>query len=104
MTDEQTFRAATVAVMLLGAPVGIYHRMRARREGAKVTGAEEPRLIRIPLKLSGLLAMLLMLTWLIRPRLVEWAAAPLPSWVRWMGIGLALLACALIGWTFHTLG
>jgi protein-S-isoprenylcysteine O-methyltransferase Ste14 len=91
-------------VILLGAPVGIYHRMRAKRDGAKVTGAEEPRLIRIPLKLCGLLAMLLMLTWLIRPRLIDWAAAPLPNGLRWTGVGITVLAFSLVGWTFHTLG
>jgi protein-S-isoprenylcysteine O-methyltransferase Ste14 len=60
--------------------------------------------IRVSLRLCGLVAMVMLLAWLVRPGLVAWAQAPLPAWLRWAGAPLALAAVPLLAWTFHTLG
>jgi protein-S-isoprenylcysteine O-methyltransferase Ste14 len=104
MTDEQAYRIAAGAVMLLAAPIGVYHRLRASRKGGKFSRREEPLLIHIPLKLCALAGLIFLVMWLARPGLVAWAQAPLPAWLRWAGAGIALSAAPLLGWTFHTLG
>ena len=35
---------------------------------------------------------------------MAWAAVPLPVWLRWTGVGLALIAGSLLVWMFRTLG
>jgi protein-S-isoprenylcysteine O-methyltransferase Ste14 len=104
MDQEKTFRAVTVAVVLMAAPVGSYHRLRAKRLAAAVTRAGEPLAIRVPLRACGLAAMALLLAWLIRPGTMAWAQVPLPAGARWAGLPLAVAAVPLLAWTFHTLG
>ena len=104
MTHEDMFRIAAGAVLLLGLPVGVYHRLRARRLGAKVSRREEPLLIRIPLKLCALAGLIFLIAWFARPSLIAWAHVPLPTWLRWAGAGIALVAVPLLLWTFRTLG
>jgi protein-S-isoprenylcysteine O-methyltransferase Ste14 len=43
-------------------------------------------------------------TYLVNPVRMAWAAVPLPAWLRWTGVGLALCAGLLIIWTFRNLG
>jgi protein-S-isoprenylcysteine O-methyltransferase Ste14 len=104
MPEEQTFRHVAWALLLLIAPIGIYHRLRARRIGAKLTRCEESLLTRIPLKLCGLAGLVFMAAWLVRPEWVKWGHVPLPPWVRWLGAAMCLVAAPLLWWTFHTLG
>jgi protein-S-isoprenylcysteine O-methyltransferase Ste14 len=45
-----------------------------------------------------------LVAFLIDPISMAWAAIPLPSWARWIGVGLGVAAAGLIIWTFRTLG
>jgi len=40
----------------------------------------------------------------IQPGWIGWAALPLPLWLRWTGVGLALLGFVLLQWAQNTLG
>ena len=44
------------------------------------------------------------IAYLIHPPSMAWAAVPLPFWLRWTGVGLALFASGLLVWMFRTLG
>jgi protein-S-isoprenylcysteine O-methyltransferase Ste14 len=104
VTDEQTFRAVGLAVMLVAAPIGAYHRLRARRVGAEIRHETEPTWMRLTLKLAALPAFVLLVLWLARPGAVAWAQVILPAWLRWTGAAIMAAAVPLLGWTFHTLG
>lgn len=39
-----------------------------------------------------------------RPDWIAWADMPLPNWLRWMGIAIALLGFSLLQWAQNTLG
>jgi protein-S-isoprenylcysteine O-methyltransferase Ste14 len=58
-------------------------------------------------KLAGVLGMLgfvSMLAYVINPGWLSWAALPLPLWLRWSGVGLALAGFALLQWAQNTIG
>jgi protein-S-isoprenylcysteine O-methyltransferase Ste14 len=105
VTDELIFRAACIAIMLVAMPVGAYHRLRASRVGAKIRHEAEPLWMRATLKLTAVLAGIVVVLWFVRPSLVlNWAHLALPAWLRWAGAGMMVIAVPLVWWTFHTLG
>ena len=58
-------------------------------------------------KIAGLLGLVGFITvtgYAIKPVWLSWAALPLPLWLRWIGIGIALLGFALLQWAQTTLG
>jgi len=58
-------------------------------------------------KIAGLLGLVGFITvtvYAIKPVWLSWAALPLPLWLRWTGIGIALLGFGLLQWAQTTLG
>ena len=58
-------------------------------------------------RIAGLLGMIGFVTVLIyalRPDWLSWASLPLPSWLRWTGVGIALPGFVLLQWAQNTLG
>lgn len=58
-------------------------------------------------KLAGLLGMIgfvAILMYAIRPTWLAWSSLPLPLWLRWTGVGMALLGFKLLQWAQLTLG
>lgn len=58
-------------------------------------------------KIAGLLGMLGLVAiaiYAIRPAWLSWSSLPLPLWLRWTGVCLALLGFALLQWAQNTLG
>jgi protein-S-isoprenylcysteine O-methyltransferase Ste14 len=43
------------------------------------------------------------LVWTFAPRWMEWSNLPLPVWLRWVGVGLGVLAILLNAWSHKTL-
>jgi protein-S-isoprenylcysteine O-methyltransferase Ste14 len=41
---------------------------------------------------------------MIEPDWMAWSSLPLPSWLRWLGVALAVCSGVLVVWTFHHLG
>ena len=103
MNDEQLFRLIMLLGFIIFMPVGIYHRLRSRT-GEKLDRRQEGIFILITLRLIGVVGTAGMIAYLINPATMTWASVPLPVWLRWTGAGLALLAGALLVWTFRTLG
>ncbi|MBC8503809.1 MAG: isoprenylcysteine carboxylmethyltransferase family protein [Anaerolineales bacterium] len=52
----------------------------------------------------SILALISLLIYLIVPRYLIWASLPLPTWVRWVGVLLALDGFALLFWSHAALG
>src|SRR5688572_11215675 len=52
----------------------------------------------------GLIGFVAVLIYAIYPGWLSWASLPLPLWLRWIGIGIALLGFALLQWAQNTLG
>jgi protein-S-isoprenylcysteine O-methyltransferase Ste14 len=52
----------------------------------------------------GLIGFVAILAYIIQPSWLAWARLPLPSGVRWAGVGVALLGFALLQWAQTALG
>jgi protein-S-isoprenylcysteine O-methyltransferase Ste14 len=107
MADDQTFRVLLGINFALCMPIGIYHRHRARVEGAgeKLARRDEGLFILIALRLGGVAAWVALLLYLVDPKRMAWASVPLPAWLRWVGAVLGLVVVPpLLFWVFRSLG
>jgi len=57
-----------------------------------------------PADLLSLPALLAMAIYIIRPEWLAWSSLPLPPWLRWIGVGVAILGFGLLQWSQVTLG
>jgi protein-S-isoprenylcysteine O-methyltransferase Ste14 len=103
MSDERIFRLMLLAGVLIFMPIGIFHRLKSRT-GEKLDRRQEGLFILITLRLMGLAAIAGLIAYLVNPACMAWAAVPVPVWLRWTGVGLALCTGLLITWTLRTLG
>ena len=82
---------------------GYYHRKLAVslesiiEEKERGVGSRVAGLIAIPALLSTLI-------YIINPGLLSWSSLPFPSWVRWLGVAVALLGFTLLQWSHQALG
>lgn len=103
MNEDNTFRLAIILTCLVFVPVGLYHRFRSATD-EKLDRWQEGVVVLFGLRLTGLVMFVGGLTWLINPQWMAWSSLPLPVWLRWSGIGPAVIAGSLVAWTFHNLG
>ena len=104
MSEELTFRYILGAYLVLVAPIGMYFRLRSQATGERLDRRQEGLFILVALRLTGAVCAASLLTWLFRPRLLDWAAYDAGAALRWAGVVLLPVAGAMIVWTFATLG
>jgi protein-S-isoprenylcysteine O-methyltransferase Ste14 len=103
MNDETVFRMLLIVGLVLVMPCCLYHRIRSYT-GEKLDRRQEGLFILVSLRLVGLAGLTGLLAYVIHPRWMEWSSAPLPTWLRWAGVGLGVLAGIFVTWTLRTLG
>jgi protein-S-isoprenylcysteine O-methyltransferase Ste14 len=103
VTDDQPFRLILLIGFLIYMPIGIRYRLKSYTS-EKLNRRQEGLFVLVTLRLLGIAAMIAFVSWLINPAWMAWSAVPLPAWIRWIGLGLGLIAGLLILWTFHSLG
>jgi|SRR5690349_19577930 len=54
--------------------------------------------------LLGMLGFVTVLVYAFLPDWLTWASLPLPGWLRWTGVGIALLGFVTLQWAQNTLG
>ena len=104
MSPETPFRIALVVVMALTMTVIVYHRIQAASSGEKISRREEGYLLAVVLRLAGLCLWISTFAYLLFPASVQWAAMPLPAWLRWCGVVSGALCALLMYWTLSSLG
>jgi len=105
MTDESVFRLIVIIDLAVTLPIALYHRIRSQATSEKLDRREEGIFIMIGLRLCGLLAWIAITAYLINPACMAWSALALPTWLRWIGAFLGLIAVPpLLAWTFRSLG
>jgi protein-S-isoprenylcysteine O-methyltransferase Ste14 len=104
MDADNTFRLILAAAIAGLLPIGIYHRLRSAATGEKLDRRQEGWFILIALRLIGWSTMLCIGAYVLNPPWMEWAAVPLPLWLRWVGVGLLPVTGFLVTWTFRHLG
>jgi protein-S-isoprenylcysteine O-methyltransferase Ste14 len=104
MNDESTLRFVLIVVMIVLLPIGMYHRFRSQSTGERLDRRQEGLFILATLRPLGAAFWFSVLAWMIDPRWMAWSSVSLPFWLRWAGVGLLLTGCALLLWTFRSLG
>jgi protein-S-isoprenylcysteine O-methyltransferase Ste14 len=104
MPSENPFRVALVVVMLLTMTVTAYDRWQAAKSGERISHKEEGYLFAIVLRLAGFSLWIATFGYLLSPASFQWAAMPLPTWIRWLGAVLGAGCSGLMYWTLSSLG
>jgi protein-S-isoprenylcysteine O-methyltransferase Ste14 len=104
MGDDQTFRMALLAGLLVLIPVAIYRRVKSQATREKLDRRQEGLFILLALRLFGVVTWVGLIAYLVRPGSMAWASVALPNGLRWIGVGLGWLALALLVWTLGSLG
>ncbi len=85
-------------------PDARYHRLMAHASKDKLDRRQEGLFILLTLRPIALVKMLGTLAWLIHPAWMAWSSVELPSWLRWIGVPLGVMAATLLIVTFRALG
>jgi protein-S-isoprenylcysteine O-methyltransferase Ste14 len=104
MNEDQPFRLLLIAGAFIVLPIAIYHRLKAHATGETLDRWKEGPLILFTLRPIGIAVMIGLFTYMVSPARMAWSSWPLPVWLRWVGVGLALMGGALIVWAFRNLG
>lgn len=104
MPNENPFRIALVIVILLTMVVTVYHRLQAAKSGEKISHKDEGYLFASVLRLAGLVLWISTFGYLFFPAYFQWAAMPLPEWLRWTGVVTGVLCSLLMYWPLSSLG
>ena len=102
-SDEDVFRFLLLASFAILMPFATYHRIRSFT-GEKLDRIHEGLFTLVAVRLSGLISIIGLIMYVIDPRSMAWSSVVLPSWIRWSGIGLGVIAGVLVLWTMHSLG
>lgn len=110
MEGEAVFRGILLSLWVGLFSIRVYYAARLRRGGERVSPgwrAVQQRegiwiyLVRILLFASLIVALLI---YTFRPQWMGSFILPLPSWLRWTAVALAVLSLPLLIWVQHTLG
>src|SRR5262245_973680 len=104
MNHDQPFRDVLIFVLLVLLPIGIYHRVKSAATRETLDRLQVGMFLLASMRSAGALSWLVSIACMIEPSWMRWASLSLPLWVRWMVVGLLASACALLVWTFRTLG
>lgn len=104
MNQDQAFRAALVAILLLTLPIGAYRRLKSQSTSEKLDRGQEGLFILATLRPVGMALWLGLIVWIVDPVWMRWSSVFLPTWLRWTGVGMIAIACGLLLWTLRCLG
>jgi len=100
---EKIFRLILPALIIAFAVHRGYYVRKHGEERDTLKKREEGTASKIAAAL-GLLGFVAILVYAIKPVWLSWASWQLPLWLRWAGVGIALLGFILLQWAQDTLG
>jgi protein-S-isoprenylcysteine O-methyltransferase Ste14 len=103
MTDDSVFRWVMVCGALTVLPFAVYHRWKSITD-ENLDRRQEGSFILLTLRPLAAFHFVGLLAYLIDPKWMSWSALPLPTWLRWIGVGIGAASGLLIIWTFRNLG
>ena len=104
MQDDLIFQLILAFGLAVVLPIVIYHRVRSQASREKLDRRQEGLFILLTLRPIGLASMIGLLTFVASPSQMAWSSVPLPLWLRWVGVGVGIVAASLLIWTLRSLG
>ncbi|MGH9350377.1 MAG: isoprenylcysteine carboxylmethyltransferase family protein [Vicinamibacterales bacterium] len=104
MNQDATFRPVLVVGFLAVVLITLYHRLNSWASGEKLDRRQEGLFILTTLRPVGLLLWLAVIAYMVNPAWMAWSSIPLPTWLRWTGVGGCVIAAGLLTWTLRGLG
>lgn len=101
--SQTFFHVAFVAVFVGFTAIRAAYNRKAEQERGAVEYKEGQRHVLLRL-IFGIPFMLLLVGYVVWPRLLGWAALPLPRWSQWLGLALGLVSLPLVWWVQWALG
>ena len=84
--------------------VRLYYWRKAGYLGQNISRRREDRLRIALISSFGLAGAVVGLLYVFSPQRIRWATLPTPTWSRWIGVALGVVATPLFIWTHHALG
>ena len=104
MRNQAGFRVLLSALYIPGVLVRLYYMRRGSESDQTISRTREERLT-LPLATSmSALGTIAGLVHVFAPQRMKWAALPMPTWSRWVGVGLGIVSQPLFAWTHQALG
>jgi protein-S-isoprenylcysteine O-methyltransferase Ste14 len=104
MNHDQALRDVLLVVFLVVLPIGIYHRLKSQATRESLDRRQEGLFILATLRPIAAVFWIGVIAWMVDPGWMEWSSVSLPVWLRWTGVGVVVIACGLLVWTFRSLG
>ncbi len=104
MRNQAVFRVILDAMGAVGTLIRLYYMRKVSESGDRVSRKQEERLRMALLVSFNALGWIGGLVYIMAPQRMRWATLPLPTWSRWVGVGLGAVAAPLLLWTHHALG
>jgi protein-S-isoprenylcysteine O-methyltransferase Ste14 len=104
VNQDGAFRAVLGAGFLAVILLTLSSRLRSWASKEALDRRQEGPFILATLRPIGLLLWLGIIGYLVNPRWMSWSSVPLPSWLRWTGVGVFALGFGLLAWTLGCLG
>ncbi len=104
MRNRAVFRVILSTLYILVMLVRLYYMRRGNESGQTISRTREERLKLPLLKSFSFLGTIAGVVYVFAPQRVRWAMLPMPTWSRWVGVGLGSVSVPLFRWTHHALG
>ncbi len=112
MDSELTFRVIYAVVYLSAISIRVYYNRKASPVVEKNFWKRWKKVAERESKLSAVLWSVLAVFWfsfalvyaILHPEWISWFTLPLPTWLRWIGVGLGIVAVPLLLWVHQTIG
>jgi protein-S-isoprenylcysteine O-methyltransferase Ste14 len=104
MIGEFTFRVLLLLLFVAFVVHRGYYSRKLRPSGENSVLEQENGLWQKVESILSLLGLLAVAVYVLSPTRMGWAALPLSAWLRWSGVGVALLGFGLLQWSHFALG
>ena len=104
MDLDATFRPLVIAGFFTIILIVVPYRLRSQATGEKLDRTQEGVVMMVTLRLAGLVLWLSVMTYMVAPARMAWAAVPLPPSLRWAGVILGVVTAVAELWTLRSLG
>ncbi len=104
MDDELLFRILLLLLIVGFVAHRAYYTKKHGRPESDTIKEREGGKTAIVANILSLLAFASTILYLVNPAWMAWASLPFPDWLRWLGVGIAILGFALLEWSHRALG